>query len=179
MMDTTVITHAAAIAVGVSPSAAAEKKKPGQPWIQSIGVRCIFCEGAHKSEDYLHRVEFATAPPPVESQPKYDGFIGSMQRNLRSGMIVSVGKGSTLTANVTIQHQDEFCVDDSGVTEHMTQGDYELAPLGQLVEGSCDSHLPIAGYRRQRPLVDNEVGDVHGPARDLALKRVALVPNLG
>ena len=147
-----------------------------------IRAGCYFCEGPHKSEDCPHRLESTAAP--AESQPKHGGFIGSVRRSLNSGMIASIGSGSALTANVTIQRQDEVWVGDSGATEHMTQDpsgleDYELAPVGQRVEVAGGTHLPIAGYGSLRLLVDQGLGDFRGPARELALERVAHVPNLG
>ena len=70
-----------------------------------IRAGCYFCEGPHKSEDCPHRLESTAAP--AESQPKHGGFIGSVRRSINSGMIASVSSGSALTANVTIERQDE------------------------------------------------------------------------
>ena len=46
-------------------------------------------------------------------------------------------------------------------------------------EGAGGIHLPIAGYERLRLLVDQGVGNIKVPTRDLAMERVANVPNLG
>lgn len=59
----------------------------------------------------------------------------------------------------------------SGATEHMTQDlggieDYKLAPVGQRVEGTDWSHLPIDGYGCLRFLVDQGLEDVQRPARE-------------
>lgn len=46
------------------------------------------------------------------------------------------------------------------------------------MEGAGGAHLLIAGYGRLRLQVDQEAGDVRGPAHELAVERVAYVPNL-
>lgn len=99
-------------------------------------------------------------------------------------MIESVSTGPALTASVTTPCQYEFRVVNSDATEHMTQDpggleDYELSPAGQHVEGGSGSDVTTARYGRLRLLVDQGVGDFLGPARELSLKRVAHVPNLG
>lgn len=98
-------------------------------------------------------------------------------------MITSVDLGSVLIANTKHQRQNGFWVGESGATEHITLDfdefeDYELAPAGQRMEGAGGSHLPIAGYGRLHLLVDQGVGDMQGPARELVLERVAHGANL-
>lgn len=82
-------------------------------------------------------------------------------------MFASVGTGPALTANVTKQQavdqrQNEFWVDGSGATEHMTPNpsgleDYVPALVGQRMEGAGGILLPVAGYGRVRFLVDLEL----------------------
>ena len=73
---------------------------------------------------------------------------------------------------------------DTSATKNITHDpggleDYELATVGQCVEGAGGFHPPIDGYGYLRPLVDQRVGDIRGPARELALECVADVLSLG
>lgn len=141
-----------------------------------IRAGCNFCDEPHKFDDCPHRAESAAAA--MESYPKYGGYMCSVRRNLSSGM------GPALTVNVTTQRQYEFWVVDSDATECITQDpggmeDYELAPAEQRVKDGSGFHMTTARYGRLRLLVDQGVRDVLRPARELALKRVAHVPNLG
>lgn len=56
--------------------------------------------------------------------------------------------------------------------------DYELAPSEQRVKDTGGAHWPIAGYGCLRLQIDQEAGG-RGVAHELALERVAHVPNLG
>lgn len=75
-------------------------------------------------------------------------------------------------------------MNDSGGTEQITQDPAGLAnfkptPVGRRVEGAGGIFLPVAGYGRLCLLVDQGTRNFMGPTHELALKRVAYVPNLG
>lgn len=77
---------------------------------------------------------------------------------------------------------DEFWVDDSSATEHMMQdpgGLEEPGTSGKACGGRRRYPFPIAGYGCLRFPVDQGVRNVKGRARELALERVAHVPDLG
>ena len=79
------------------------------------------------------------------------------------------------------QRQDEFRMDDSGATEHMTQdpaGFEDCMPetVEQHVKGASGTLLPIVGYGH---LHLERIGNFEGPPRELARERVAHMPNPG
>lgn len=52
--------------------------------------------------------------------------------------------------------------------DHGGLEDYESAPAGQRVEGAGGTHLPIVGYGRLHPLVNQGDENFKGPTRELA-----------
>lgn len=99
-----------------------------------IRAGCYLCERPRKSVDCPHRFEpVATS---TQSQHKHGGFIVSVRRNLSSGIIASVGSGSILTANVTIQRHHQFRVGDSGAIKDMVHDPSGLKTTRKHLQGS-------------------------------------------
>lgn len=82
------------------------------------------------------------------------GFVGGVQRGFSTGLFASVGTDSTLTVNLNTQRgvnqrHDEFWMENSGATEHMTHDpsgleDFELTTAGQHMEDAGCTLLPVA-----------------------------------
>ena len=145
---------------------------------------CYFCLEPRKASECLSRSTSATAPATLDSQ--HGGVLGSARTNLGAGLLVATSARLFLAARGASRklHEIKYWVSDSGATENMTQDsshleDYTPPPAGDEVESAGGVFLPLARYGRLRLLEDQDNGTFKGATRELALDRVAHIPELG
>ena len=132
----------------------------------------------------------AQTAPPLERRPPLptpnmaDFWV--LSTNLGAGLLVTTSARPALAARGAPRerHEDEYWAADSDATENMTQDlsnleHYMPALTRDKVESAGGVSLPVAGCGHLRLLVDQDNDTLKGATRELALDRVAHVPNLG
>ena len=107
-------------------------------------------------------------------------------QNIGAVLLVATSARPALAARSSPRaerHENEYWVVDSDATENMTQSslnlkDYTPPPPGDEVESDVGVFLPVAEYGHLRLLVNQDNGTFKGATRELALDRIAHVPNL-